>query len=486
MIECVKKEEIKEEAKKQVKLAGGLVCVNVLMYTIQVISVMFVGHLGELSLSSASIATSFASVTGFSLLKGMASALETFCGQSYGAQQYSMLGVHLQRSILVLLITSIPLAFIWANTTHILLLFRQDPLISAEAGHYARFMIPSIFGFAIQECVIRFLQTQNKVMPMVVSSGITTLLHVLICWSLVFKSGLGTKGAALSNAISYWINAILLIIYVSKHPSCKKTWTGFSKDALHLHGIFTYLKLAIPSSIMLSLEIWSFELMVLLSGLLPNPQLETSVLSISLNICAIVYMMPLGLSGAVSTRVSNELGAGQPQAARLAIYVASVIVITEGISVGLILILGRKLWGYSYSNEEKVVNYLAQILFLIAGAHVIDGIQSVLSGAARGCGWQKIGAIINLGAYYLFGIPCSVILAFVYHLGGKGLWTGIIVALVGQAVGLLVITLRTNWEKESKKATDRVFSSNNTISDPEDSLPKASEAENDVELTVDK
>ncbi|WCJ42399.1 MATE efflux family protein [Euphorbia peplus] len=464
MKECVKKEEIKEEAKKQVKLAGGLVCVNVLMYMIQVISVMFVGHLGQLSLSSATIATSFASVTGFSLLRGMGSALETFCGQSYGAQQYSMLGVHLQISIVVLLLTGIPLAFIWANTTHILLLFRQDPVISAEAGQYARFMIPSISGFAIRECVIRFLQAQNKVMPMVVSSGITTLLHILICWSLVFKSGLGTKGAALSNAISYWINAILLMVYVTKNPACKQTWTGFSKDALHLRGILNYVKLAIPSSVMLSLEIWSFELIVLLGGLLPNPQLETSVLSISQNTSAMTYMIPLGLSGAVSTRVSNELGAGQPRVARLAVCVALGIVITEGILVGSILITGRKLWGYSYSKEERVVNYVAQMLILVSIAHVLNGIQTVLSGTSRGCGWQKIGVVINLGAYYLIGLPCSVLLAFVYHLGGKGLWTGIIVALVAQAVGLLAITMRTNWEKESKKASDRVLSM--TVNEP--------------------
>ncbi|EEF25312.1 conserved hypothetical protein, partial [Ricinus communis] len=72
----------------------------------------------------------------------------------------------------------------------------------------------------------------------------------------------------------------------------------------------------------------------------------------------------------------------------------------------------------------------------------------------RGCGWQKIGAIINLGAYYLVGIPCSVVLAFVYHVGGKGLWTGLIVALVFQALGLLAITLRTNWEKEVSEFTN--------------------------------
>ncbi|KAG2699300.1 hypothetical protein I3760_07G187000 [Carya illinoinensis] len=239
---------------------------------------MFVGHLGELALAGASMASSFASVTGFSLLIGMACALDTFCGQSYGAKQYHMLGVHMQRAMLVLLLVCIPLALIWANAGHILVFLGQDPEISAEAGLYARFMIPCIFAFAILQCHVRFLKTQSKVAPMVVSTGATTLSHILICWILVFKSGLGSKGAALANAISYWINALSLIIYIRISPSCKKTWNGFSKEAFR--GILEFLKLSIPSAVMICFEIWSFEMMVLLSGLLPNPKLETSVLAI--------------------------------------------------------------------------------------------------------------------------------------------------------------------------------------------------------------
>uniref|UniRef100_M1D0T9 Protein DETOXIFICATION n=1 Tax=Solanum tuberosum TaxID=4113 RepID=M1D0T9_SOLTU len=401
----------------------------------EVISIMFVGHLGELSLSGASMATSFASVSGLSLLLGLASALDTLCGQSYGAKQYHMLGIHMQRAMLVLLLVSVPLACIWANAGHILVLLGQDPEIAAEAGSYARYMIPTIFAYALLQCHIRFLQAQKNVIPMMFSAGITTLLHIFTCWILVFKSGLGNKGAALANSISYWINLLLLAAYVRISPSCKSTWTGFSKEAFH--DIWTYMRLAIPSAVMLCLEIWSFEMMVLLSGLLPNPKLETSVLSISV-------------------RVSNELGAGRPQAARLAASTAVFLVATEGVIAAIVLIFVRKLWGYCYSTEEEVVSYVAQMLVLLAGSHFLDGIQSVLSGTARGCGWQKTGALVNLGAYYLFGIPAGVILAFVYHLGGKGLWLGITLALFAQALLLLIVTLRTNWEKEAKKAADRV------------------------------
>ncbi|KAJ9689538.1 hypothetical protein PVL29_014965 [Vitis rotundifolia] len=452
-----KREEILGEVKKQLKLAGPLMSVNVLLYSLQVISVMFVGHLGELALSGASMATSFASVTGFSLMVGMGSALDTFCGQSFGAKQYHMLGVHKQRAMVVLLLVSIPVAFIWNNTGHILASLGQDPEISAEAGLYAHFMIPSIFAFALLQCHIRFLQAQNNVVPMMITTGFTTLLHTLTCWMLVFKSGLGNKGAALANAISYWINVLLLAIYVRISPSCKETWTGFSKEALH--DVLKFLKLAIPSAIMLCLEIWSFEMMVLLSGLLPNPKLETSVLSISLNTYTVLYMIPLGLSGATSIRVSNELGAGQPQAALLAVYVALFMVAIEGILVATALILGHNFWGYSYSGEEKVVNYVGEMMLLLAGSQFIDGIQSVLSGVVRGSGKQKIGALVNLGAYYLAGIPSGALLAFVYHIGGKGLWTGIIVSLFMQALFLAIMILSTNWEKEAKKATDRVYDS---------------------------
>ncbi|XP_057446951.1 protein DETOXIFICATION 16-like isoform X1 [Lotus japonicus] len=478
--------EVLEEVKKQLWLAGPLICVSLLNYSLNIISVMFVGHLGELALSGASMATSFASVTGFSFLVGMASALDTLCGQSYGAKQYQILGIHMQRAMFILMIVSIPLAVIWANTRSILVFLGQDPEISTAAGEYAKLMVPSLFGYGLLQCLNRFLQTQNIVFPMMLISGVTTSLHFLICWIMVFKSGLGYRGAAVANSISYWVNVFILSLYVKFSPSCKKTWTGFSRKALH--SLPTFLRLAIPSAAMICLEMWSFEMMVLLSGILPNPKLETSVLSIwsvsyfrcfshlfhifiyilivgdlcafvSLNTASTVWMIPFGLSGSVSIRVSNELGAGHPRAARLAVSVVSVLAIVEGSLVATVLILIRNIWGYAYSNEVEVVKYVATMMPILAISHFIDAFQSVLSGTARGCGWQTIGAFVNLGSYYLVGIPSAIVLAFVLHLGGKGLWLGIVCALTVQLVSLMIITTRTDWEQEAKKATDRVYDS---------------------------
>ncbi|XP_022134851.1 protein DETOXIFICATION 16-like isoform X2 [Momordica charantia] len=449
-----RRNQIAEELKKQLWLAGPLISVNLLQYCLQMISIMFVGHLGELPLSGASMAASFASVTGFSVMIGMASALDTFCGQSYGAKQYHMLGIHMQRAMFVLLLVSIPLAVIWANTGEILKLLGQDAKISAEAGKYALFLIPSLFAHSLVQCLNRFLQTQNIVFPMMMSSGIAALFHILFCWVLIFKAGLETRGAAVANSISYWINALILILYVKFSSSCSKSWTGFSAQAFH--NIPYFLKLAIPSAVMVCLELWSFEMVVLLSGLLSNPKLETSVLSISLNTDLTVWMIPMGLSAAASTRVSNELGAGRPTTAKLAACLVMTIAVIEGLLLGTVLILVRNVWGYAYSNEQEVVRYVADMLPIIALSSFLDGLQCVLSGIARGCGWQKIGAYVNLGSYYLVGIPSAVLLAFVLHVGGKGLWFGIICALFVQTLSLAIITIRTNWDQEAEIATKRV------------------------------
>ncbi|KAJ0755148.1 putative multi antimicrobial extrusion protein [Helianthus annuus] len=443
------------ELKQQLKLAGPLCLVSFLQYSLEIISVMFVGRLGELSLSVASMATSFASVTGFSFMLGMGSALETLCGQAYGAEQYRMLGIHTQRAMLVLMLMAIPTSIIWTFTGTIFTWFGQDLEISTLAGSYTRWLIPSIFPYGILQCQFRFLQTQSKTKVLMISTGFTSFVHILVCWIFVCKIGLGCQGAALSCAVSYWTNVLVLSVYIKFSSDFEKTWTGFCKEGITNLGEFFVL--SIPSALMVCLEYWSYEFLVFMSGLLPNPKLETSMMSVSLTTSSVIFRIPYGFGSAVSTRVSNELGAGKPRAARLAARVMMFLAVTEGVLVSLFLISVRHIWGYLFTNEEEVVRYMSKVMPVLALSNFMDGIQGVLSGTARGCGWQKIGAAVNLGAYYIIGLPCSAILTFVFHYGGMGLWMGIISGSGLQAILLLVITMRTNWEQQAINARNRVF-----------------------------
>ncbi|GJM90906.1 hypothetical protein PR202_ga07231 [Eleusine coracana subsp. coracana] len=167
------------EVKKQLYLAGPLVAWCLLQNVVQMISVMFVGHLGELALSSASVATAFAGVTGFSLM----------------------------------------------------VLLNAEP---RRAGHAQ-------------------LRRHRRVPR-------------------------GRVLAAGVQAVTYLANLSVLAVYVRISPACERSWTGFSREAFR--GVAGFLKLAVPSAVMVCMKWWSFEIMVLLSSRLPNPKLETAVLSI--------------------------------------------------------------------------------------------------------------------------------------------------------------------------------------------------------------
>jgi MATE family multidrug resistance protein len=178
----------------------------------------------------------------------MARALDTVCGQAFGARQYHLVGVYEQRAMLVLALACVPIAAVWANAARILVFLGQDASIAAGAGAYARWLIPSLVPYVPLACHVRFLQTQSIVVPVMASSVVTALTHVLVCWALVHGAGMGSKGAALSGAISYSANLAMLTLYTRLSGACKRTWTGFSMEAFK--ELRQFGALAFPSATM--------------------------------------------------------------------------------------------------------------------------------------------------------------------------------------------------------------------------------------------
>jgi MATE family multidrug resistance protein len=347
----------------------------------------------------------------------MASALETLCGQAYGAKQCHKLGVDTYRAVFTLLAVCIPLSLIWVFMDKILMLIGQDPLISRGAGRYMVWLIPGLFANAVIQPVTKFLQTQSLIYPLLLSSIATMAIHIPLCYVMVFRTGFGYTGAALTIGISYWLNVAMLVGYIVFSSSCKETRTRPTMEAFK--GVDAFLRLALPSALMICLEWWSFEILILLSGFLPNPELQTSVLSICLTSVTLLFTIPFGLGAAGSTRVANELGAGNADGARSAVRA---------------------------------------MVPLVCITVVTDCVQGALSGVARGCGWQHLGAYVNLGSFYLLGIPMAILLGFVLHMGARGLWMGVVCGSLSQSTLLAAINFFTDWPRMAEKARERVFS----------------------------
>ncbi|XP_050371333.1 protein DETOXIFICATION 18-like [Argentina anserina] len=432
-----------EEAKNQVLFSLPMILTNVFYYLITLISVMFAGHLGELELAGATLANSWAVVTGFAFMVGLSGALETLCGQGFGAKSYRMLGIYLQAASIISFLFSIIISVIWFYTEPILILLQQDPQISKSAALYIKYLIPGLFAYGFLNNILRFLQTQSVVMPLVFLSVIPLVIHIGIAYGLVHWTALGFKGAPLAASISLWISILMLATYVVRAKKFEHTWEGFSLESFHY--VLTDLKLALPSAAMVCLEYWAFEILVLLAGLMPNSEQTTSLIAMCVNTETIAYMLTYGLSAAASTRVSNELGEGNPDRAKNAMAVTLKLSVLLGFLVVLALALGHNIWAGFFSDSTAIIDEFAYMTPFLAISIMLDSVQGVLSGVARGCGWQHLAVYVNLGTFYLIGVTIACLLGFKLKLYAKGLWIGLICGLSCQTGTLLFITLRTKW-----------------------------------------
>ncbi|XP_078181318.1 protein DETOXIFICATION 19-like [Carex rostrata] len=441
-----------EEAKGQLLFALPMILTNMSYYAITLVSVMFAGHLGDAELAGATLGNSWGTVTGLALMTGLSGSLETLCGQGHGAKLYRMLGIYLQSSLIISTAFCILVSLLWFFSEEILLLLQQQPEVAHMAGVYLKWLIPGLFAYGGIQCILRFLQTQTVVMPLVVCSLVALLAHVLITYLLVHVFGLGFVGTGIAGSISLWISFLMLVGYVKYCKDFNHTWEGFSMEAFE--HILPSMKLAVPSAIMVCFEYWAFEILVLLAGLMPNSELSTSLIAMCVNTEAITYMITYGFSAAVSTRVSNEIGAGNIQKAKNAVSVTLKLSILLALTIILLLAICHNLWASLFSSTQDIITAFASMTPLLATSILFDSAQGVLSGVARGCGWQHLAAWTNLVAFYFIGMPLAILFAFKLEFYAKGLWMGLICGLACQATILLIITLRIKWTKSNVTMQD--------------------------------
>ncbi|KAK3133575.1 hypothetical protein QOZ80_6AG0538220 [Eleusine coracana subsp. coracana] len=410
--------EVWEESKKLWEVVGPAVFMQLAIYTMIVISQAFVGHLGDRDLAAFSIANTVIDGLSFGFLLGMASALETLCGQAYGAKQYHMLGIYMQRSWIVLLAFAVLLAPIYVFSEQIMIALGMPAQLSREAGLISLYMLPSLFLYAILLPVNRFLQCQLKNWVTAVATAVVFPVHIVVTWLLVQYFELGVLGAAIGLNLSWTLFMVLQLAY-ALGGGCPETWIGFSASAFV--DLKEFVMLSTSSGVMVCLDNWYYRILIFLTGYMKNAELAVDALSICMSLSGWEMMIHLGFLAGTGVRVANELGAANGQGA-----------------------------------SEAVINAVDDISVLLALTILLNGVQPVLSGVAIGSGSQALVAYVNIGSYYLIGIPFGVLLGWGFNYGVPGVWVGMIGGTTVQTLILALITLRCDWNEEALKASNRV------------------------------
>ncbi|KAJ7948128.1 Protein DETOXIFICATION [Quillaja saponaria] len=442
------------EWKTLFQLAAPAIVVYLLNFLTSMSSQIFCGHLGNLELAAANLGNTGIQVFAFGLMLGMGSAVETLCGQAYGAHKYEMLGIYLQRSTILLMVTGIPLTVLYIFSKQILILLGESTSIASAAAVFVYGLIPQIFAYAANFPIQKFLQAQSIVAPSAYISASTLGLHLLLTWLVVYKFGLGLLGASLILSLSWWIVVVAQFVYILVSDRCKQTWTGFSLQAFS--GLWDFLKLSVASAVMLCLEAWYHQILVLIAGLLKNAEITLDALSVCMTVNGWAFMIAAGFNAAASVRVSNELGAGHPKSAAFSVVIVTASSLFICVIFAILVLVLRHVMSYAFTSGTEVSDAVSELAPFLAVTVVLNGIQPVLSGVAVGCGWQAFVAYVNVGCYYIIGIPMGALLGFKFNMGAKGIWLGMIGGILTQTLVLLWVTFRTDWNKEVEKAKDRL------------------------------
>ncbi|EXC01148.1 MATE efflux family protein 5 [Morus notabilis] len=452
--------EAVEEIKAIAKISGPTAITGLLLYSRAMISMLFLGYLGELELAGGSLSIGFANITGYSVISGLAMGMEPICGQAFGAKQRKLLGLTLQRTVLLLLSISVPISFMWLNMKTILLWCGQDQEISSMAHTFILFSIPDLFLLSLLHPLRIYLRTQSITLPLTYCSAVSVLLHVPLNFLLVVKLKMGISGVAIAMV---WTNLNLLLFllaFVYFSGVYTDSWVSPSTDCLK--GWSSLLSLAVPNCISVCLEWWWYELMIMLCGLLANPKATVASMGILIQTTSLVYVFPSSLSLGVSARVGNELGANRPAKARVSMIVSLACAAGLGLLAMVFTTSMRHIWGRLFTNDAEVLELTAVALPIVGLCELGNCPQTTGCGVLRGSARPTIGANINLGSFYLVGMPVAILMGFVAKLGFSGLWLGLLAAQGTCALLMVYVLSTTDWMVQVQRARDLTQNNNTT------------------------
>ncbi|KAJ4776422.1 Protein DETOXIFICATION [Rhynchospora pubera] len=436
-------------------LSWASVIIQLSMFMMGTVGMMFAGRLGTLELAGVSVIGVSVQSVGFGVTLGMANAVQTICGQAYGAKRYKTMGITLQKAFMLHFIVSIFLGFMLYYSGTLLVVIGQAEEIAFMGQTYARGLIPQLLAVMLWSPMQRFLQAQNIVNPVAYICIAVLAVHILITWLTVVVFEVGILGVSLSFSVSCCLVTLFTWLYIINSTACRETWNGFSSEVFT--HFWDYVKLALASTLITALEMWYLPVVSLLSGYLSNPEIYLDAISICTNWWNWDFMIMFGLSNAASARIGMELGAGHPRLAKFSAIVAIITTIAISVVLSALVLVLRTPLAMLFTDNNNVITEVINLSHLIAISIILNGIHPMLSGVAVGSGWQDFAAYVNIISYYLIGLPIAYFLGFWTTLEVSGLIWGVVIGVLVQTIALSIKTAQTDWDKEVEKVEQRIM-----------------------------
>ena len=371
----------------------------------------------------------------YMLFQGIMFAITPIVAQLYGSKEFTKIGQKMRQIFWIAILIAFSIFFIFLFLSKILLFFPLDKDILSISTESLRSVSVGMFFYVL----FRYLSSYSEGMTLTLPVFFVVLFGALINIPLdiIFAFGyfgipeMGSEGCGYATSIVSMIMFFLMLRIILSSKKYKKTELLKEFNGPSLKVSKEILKLGVPIGVGIFAEMTMFSGAAIIIG-----QLGDKILSghaVALNIASILFMLPLAIGLAGSTRVGNLLGEKKFLDAKYSSYVGVSLCFIGALFNMIMLLIFKENFSSIYSKDIEVINVAISLLIYASIFQIPDGIQMGSLGALRGYKDTFAPMVFLLISYWIFAIPLGYFLTnygFTKPLGAEGMWISMIMGLV--------------------------------------------------------
>ena len=422
---------IRNELRPMVRLAAPLAIAELGWMAMGFVDTVMAGRLGAAAMGAGSLGGMlFYPVV--ICATGMLYGMDTEVARSFGAGDGNAGRRSLIQGLwLAVLVGPLAAAALWAMLP-LLRAVDTNPRVMELLDPFVKALLWSVLPLLFYTALRRYLQAINMVKPVTIAVVSANVLNFAGNWLLMYghwgAPRLGLTGSGISTSIARVYIAGVLLVALLRHerrhgfPLLHVSWRP---DMAHLRRLAS---LGFPVAFQIVAEGAVFGIVSVMAARLDENSLAGH--GIAINVIAITYMVPLGISSAAAVRVGHAVGRRDPHGTAISGWTALLLSALFMGAAGLALFFIPHSIARLYTPDAAVIPVAAALLRIAAFFELFDGFQVVAGGALRGLGDTRSPALAHFAGYWLAGMPLAWALCFPLGWGVRGIWVGLTVALI--------------------------------------------------------
>lgn len=443
---------LKKEILLTLKIGAPVILTQLLQMSLNFTDTIMAGRLSAVDLAAIAVGGSlFLPFMVFSM--GSILAVNPIVAQNIGARRFHLIGKNVRQALWLSQLFALVTFFIIRNISFIMIWMDVSAEIIPVADGYLKAISWGMFPLYGYVALRNFNEGLSVTRPPMFIALIGALVNVPANYALMFgKWGfpqLGAVGTGYASAFVYTVMCISMIVFTANFSSYDR-FEIFSRFRWpEKEFLKELLRIGLPIGGSATLEVTMFAAVSLLMGTIST--VAVAAHQIAINFAALAYMIPFGISIAVTSRVGQSIGKGNLIEARLRGWVGIGICTAIMMLTASIMILVPEGIARIYTDDPVVTATALNLIFLAAIFQLSDGLQVSGQAALRGMKDTRIPMLLNMFAYGVIGLPMCYLLGITMGYGPEGMWVGLI---IGLTLAGLAHTIRFHLKTRTVRLAD--------------------------------